>query len=180
MQTAEGHPPVADAECEERAGGTLVLGMGNTLVSDDGAGIVIARRVKNCYRCNTTGYHVDIIETCESGPALMLLLNGYDAAVIIDSIKTAGGVPGDIHILDLDSMSETRNTVSPHSMNLFTAVELGRRLGLKMPVRLHIVAVEAEDTVTVREQLTDAVEKAMPEAVKAVLKLIDKQNPLEG
>lgn len=162
-----------NSESVKRAGRTLVLGMGNTIMSDDGAGIAIARGVKNNPGFRARLANVDIIETSESGPALTLLLQGYETAIVVDAITTTGGVPGDVFVMSLASLKETRNTASPHSMNLFTAVELGKRLGMEMPGALSIVAVEAGDTVTVCERLTKAVEDAIPSAVEAVLNLLD-------
>jgi hypothetical protein len=50
-----------------------------------------------------------------------------------------------------------------------TALELGKALGLPMPSRIDIVAVEAGDVTSFRDRCTPEVEKAIPIAVELAL-----------
>ena len=53
------------------------------------------------------------------------------------------------------------------------AIELGRRLSPdRMPKNIHFIAVEVNDVWTVTDVMTDEVEKAVPAAVQAVLKVL--------
>jgi len=51
-----------------------------------------------------------------------------------------------------------------------TALELGKTLGLPMPSRIDIVAIEAGDVTSFRDTCTPDVEKAIPIAVELALK----------
>ena len=144
--------------------------MGNTLVSDDGVGIYVARAVRE--RLEDTKTDVCVEETPLAGPALVTLLSGYDQAVIIDAVMMAGSHPGRIHHMALDDLAPTRHTASPHSLNVFTAVESGRRCGLPMPRRVRLVAVEIQDAETVAETCTPEVAAAVDEAADQVLLLL--------
>ena len=146
-----------------RAATILVLGMGHTLMSDDGAGIYAARDFKS--RFSNDFPHVAVEETSGSGPALLTILSGCDEAIIVDALLTRDPRPGHIHVMDLAGLEHTRNTAGPHSMNLATTVDLGRRCGLPMPRRIRIVAVEIQDAVTVCESCTPAVARAIPKVV---------------
>lgn len=149
----------------------LVLGMGNTLVSDDGVGIHVAREVNRRLACSDTA--VDVVEASGAGPELLSLLDGYEEAIMIDAVATRGGCPGTVYVFELESLSSTLHMTSPHSMNVYTAVELGRRCGLSMPRRTRIVAVEIEDNTNVAEALTPLVSEAVAPATDAVCAMID-------
>ena len=69
---------------------TLILGIGNTILTDDGIGIKIAQKLKE------DNPELEVMETSEVGMALLELLDGYDKAIIIDSIKTEQGKPGEL------------------------------------------------------------------------------------
>ena len=72
---------------------TLVLGIGNPILTDDGVGIKIAQKLKE------EKARLEVIMTSEAGIALLDLVAGYDKLVIIDSIKTEKGKPGDLYKL---------------------------------------------------------------------------------
>jgi hypothetical protein len=57
------------------------------------------------------------------------------------------------------------NLRNVHDTNLATALELGRRLGLPIPVEgeVHVFAVEVEDNLSFDERMTDALEERFPE-----------------
>ncbi len=60
-------------------------------------------------------------------------------------------------------------------MNLSTALEFGRRAGEHLPENGHIrlVGIEAADILAFGEQLTPAVQAAIPRAVATVLEALD-------
>jgi hydrogenase maturation protease len=155
--------PISNTDTQPRTARTLVLGMGNTLMRDDGVGIHAVRAFRT--QCGASCAHVAVEETAVAGPGLTTLLSGYKEAIIVDALLTRDSRPGAIHVLDLADLDHTRNTVSPHSMNLATAVELGRRCELPMPHRIRIVAVEIADAVNVGETCTPAVQEAISKVV---------------
>jgi hydrogenase maturation protease len=164
----------SDKDLKPKAARIAVIGMGNTLMSDDGAGIRALRALR--VRLGPDFPYVALIETAAAGPELTTLLEGFDEAIIVDALLTRDPRPGAIHVLDLEDLAHTRNTASPHSMNLATAVELGRRCGLRMPRRIRILAMEILDAETVSESLSPAVEKAIPEAVEILADMCIEYN----
>ena len=155
----------------EKKGKILVLGLGNTIVSDDGVGIYVAGKYGESSR--NAGGRVEVTCTSKSGVELLPLLEGYESAVVVDAIKTAGGRPGTVYTFEMDDLSATLHTVSPHSVNVFTAVELGKACGLDMPGRVLVLAVEIEDNVNFGEKCTPGVDAAVPDAVKMLDKLVE-------
>jgi hydrogenase maturation protease len=144
---------------------TLVLGLGNPILGDDGVGLLIADLVRKRLSPDL-GIEVGQ-ETC-GGLRLMERLAGYDRVILVDAIRTGMHPPGTLYHLGLDDMN-TQHSASVHDINLPTALQLGTTIGLKMPDEVCIIAVEAENTLDFAEQCTPAVTAALPGAVEAVL-----------
>ena len=144
---------------------TLVLGLGNPILGDDGVGF----RVVQSLRDKVDSEGVTIIEASTSGLGLLDLLTDYDEAVIIDAIQTDGGRVGEVYRLEARDFDATKHTASPHDINMATALELGRRLKLHVPQRISIIAIEIPDALTFSEKCSPEVEKAIPVAVDVAL-----------
>jgi hydrogenase maturation protease len=144
----------------------LVLGIGNPILSDDGAGIRVAQEVGNLLN----DPQVTVAETSEAGLRLLDSIVGYDKVVIIDAVQTEKGQAGQLYHMRPEDFSFAKNFSSPHQMNLVTALELGNALDLAMPQKITILAVEAKDISTFGEKCTPEVEQAIPKLVKMVMK----------
>jgi hydrogenase maturation protease len=144
---------------------TLVLGMGNSILSDDGVGIHVAHEVAK--RLNNP--QVTVSETNTTGLGLLDSIVGYDKVIIIDAIQTEKGRAGQIYRMSTEDFSLTKHLSSPHQINLATALELGKMLNLAMPREITVFAVEAKDIMSFSEKCTPEVEKAIPETVRMVL-----------
>jgi hydrogenase maturation protease len=144
---------------------TLIVGVGNPILSDDGVGIHIARKLKEL---ELDG--VDVEELPASGLELLDMVLGYDRVVIIDAIVTDGGKPGEFHVLEEDAFERTVHGASPHGINIATALAMGRKIVPdKMPGQVFFVAVEAQDIVNVSEELTPPVVEAVPSIVERIV-----------
>jgi len=142
----------------------LVLGVGNPILSDDGVGIHVAREMG---KKNLPGVHIE--ELPASGLELLDVVLDHDKVIIIDAIQTKDGVPGDIHILVEKDFERSVHGSSPHGINIATALALGRKVvPERMPKEVVFIAVEAEDLVNVKEQLTPKVQAAIPRIIKMV------------
>ncbi|HBA54492.1 hydrogenase maturation protease [Syntrophorhabdus aromaticivorans] len=146
---------------------TLVIGLGNTILADDGVGIYAARAIaQEC--ASMPG--VDIVEASIGGIGLLDLIRGYDRVILVDAIATKGEAPGKIYRLSLEDLGNPAAFPSgPHFLDVRSAAELGKRLGYPMPRTFHIYAVEIKDNTTFSETLTPDVEKAIPALVKQVI-----------
>ena len=144
---------------------TLVLGLGNPILSDDGAGIRVSQEVGK--RLNNP--RITVAETSEGGLRLLDSIVGYNKVIIIDAVQTEKGQPGQIYRMGPEDFSLTKHFSSPHQINLATSLELGNALNLAMPQKITIFAVEAKDITNFSEKCTPEVEQAIPEVVKMVL-----------
>jgi hydrogenase maturation protease len=149
---------------------TLVVGLGNPILTDDGVGVKVAEAVQVALPPNS---RVDVTEVSVGGLRLMETMLGYDRVILIDAlIQGSDNKPGTIHRMSLDdlrSISPTQHSASAHDTTLVTALEMGQWMGLYLPEEIIIYAVEVENVLVFGEQPTPAVAKAIPRVTAAVL-----------
>lgn len=156
---------------------TLVVGLGNPILTDDGVGVKVAYEVEKAIAAepveNAGVGDIDVIEACAGGLRLMELLIGYDRLVLIDAFSAGNGhAPGTIHRLsydDLRDISPTQHSSCAHDTSLVTALEMGRTLDLKLPTVISIYGIEVENILDFGDEPTPAVAAAIPNAAAAVL-----------
>lgn len=148
---------------------TLILGLGNPLISDDSVGLRVAAALKERLAGRDD---VEVDEDYWGGLRLMERMAGYGRAIVVDAIAT-GAEPGTIHRLRVDSVP-TQRSASAHDVNLPTALAFGRQHGVELPrdEDILLVGIEAKDILTFSERCTPAVEAAIPRAVREVLKAL--------
>jgi len=142
---------------------TLILGIGNPILTDDGVGIKIAHKLKE------ERPELEVVETGEAGLTLLDLITGYDRLIIIDSIKTEQGKPGQVYKVELEDLKPAMDFSSSHGIDIATAFKLGQRLGYRMPKSVSIYAVEMKDNTTFGERCTEEVEEKIPFIAKQII-----------
>jgi hydrogenase maturation protease len=144
---------------------TLVVGLGNPILGDDGIGWRVAQEVQE----QAPG--VEVAYLALGGLSLMERLVGYDRAIIIDAIQTVERCIGTVYTFPLSALPDRSagHTTAAHDTSLQTALELGRQMGAQLPQSITVVAIEAERVFDFSEELTPAVEAAIPDAAAAVL-----------
>lgn len=148
--------------------GTLVVGLGNPILGDDGIGWRVAEVVA------ALAPEVEVDCLALGGLSLMERLIGYRRAVIVDAIQTRGGQCGDIYILPLEALPDLSagHTTAVHDTSLMTALNLGRSMGADLPTEVIIVGIEAAHVYDFSEQLSPPVAAAIPAAARAVLNVL--------
>lgn len=144
---------------------TLVIGLGNPILTDDGVGVKVAYAVDNALTENIRK-NITVTEASAGGLRLMEAMIGYGRVILIDAIQTQNGcIPGTIHRMSLDDLrtiSPTQHSASAHDTTLVTALEAGRHMGLPLPDEIIIYAVEVENVLDFGEKTTLAVAQAIP------------------
>jgi hydrogenase maturation protease len=150
----------------------LIIGLGNPLVTDDSVGLKVVEQLKPLLADRAD---VEVSEDYWGGLRLMERMIGFDRAIVVDAIQT-GAPPGTIHRLTPDGIA-TQRSASAHDVNLSTALEFGRQAGARLPEnrRIQLVGIEALDTINFGENCTPAVQAAIPQAVEAVLNVLDDE-----
>jgi hydrogenase maturation protease len=145
---------------------TLIIGLGNPILTDDGVGVKVARMLEELINLeNHPG--LEITEASAGGLRLMEAMLGFDRVILIDAyyLKPETTVPGKIHRLtleDLRSASPTQHSTSAHDASLVTALDAAKHMGYKIPAEIFIYAVEVENILDFSEMPTPAVAAAIP------------------
>ena len=138
----------------------LILGLGNDLLSDDAVGLRVVNEIRGRLAADS---RIDVHETTEMGLALLDLIVGYDALVVVDSIQTGRQAPGFIH--ELEALHLLRGaTRTPHAVGIEQLCHLGSMRGLSVPRHVKIIAVEVGDPFTFGNEMTAEVAAAIDDA----------------
>jgi hydrogenase maturation protease len=138
-----------------------VLGIGNTLMGDDGVGSVVARRLSGLLPDAVT---VVVGET--AGIALAPHFDDADAVVVIDALD-AKEPPGAVFRFDPDRISSAHlRSDTSHGIGLPYILASARMRGTCPEVVVY--AVQVGDVRPVPDTLSPAVEEAVPAVVEMV------------
>lgn len=140
----------------------LVLCLGNPLRRDDAVALHVADALET-----DTSIGATVRRSGRSGLYLLDEMEGFDAVVVVDAIRSEGGVAGTVHSLPLAALHSPAGP-SPHSIGLPGAVAAARAAGAPVPERIHLIAIEVAVLDEIGEGLTPAVEAAVPRAVETV------------
>jgi hydrogenase maturation protease len=168
----------------------LVAGVGNIFLTDDGFGAEVARRMA----AEPLPLGVLVQDYGIRGVHLAYeLMGGYDLAVLIDTVQR-GGSPGTLSVIDPsiqgaedpaasgggrddgdggDGGVPAGAVIDAHGMEPGAVLSLLRTLG-GGPVRLLVVGCEPA-SLDEGMGLTDAVEAAIPDAIRLVKEVLDRE-----
>jgi len=168
---------------------TLIVGLGNPILGDDGVGWKIAESVKerlhaeNRFRIpvrpsgsKAIQYLFPIEVDCLSlgGLSLMERMLGYERVVLVDSMETGQNPVGCVRTFPLASLPDPMagHSASAHDTSLVTALKTAESIGAEIPKRVDVVAVEAQNVYDFSEELSPPVAAAISEAVQAGFDLL--------
>ncbi|HTQ10571.1 MAG TPA: hydrogenase maturation protease [Fimbriimonadaceae bacterium] len=152
---------------------TLVLGLGNELLADDGVGIAVARLLRS-----RLGGAAEVKTASVSGIALLEFFLDYDRAIIIDAVQTGKHRPGEFFDIDPKRLPPCI-APSPHYTGLPEMFDIARKLDLKFPRDVKIVAIEVEDITTVGGEMSTSVQIALPALTGYIEHLVRSPEPAQ-
>jgi hydrogenase maturation protease len=145
-------------------GRTLILGVGNLILTDDGVGI---HAVKLLQESGEIHPDIQIVDGGTCGLDLLQYVAGTDKLVILDAARNSGK-PGTISRITGEKVPAYLSIkTSPHEIGL-PELLFAAKLSNVYPKEVVIYCVEAESLET-QVGLTQAVENALPELVRRVI-----------
>lgn len=151
----------------------IVIGLGNPVLTDDAAGIRISGLLEQKLQNVTFPENIEIrVTQNESGGWDILdLAEGYDVLILVDALLDKSLKPGELQWHNEQIVSSIRLR-GIHSMDVFSALEYGKKLKLKVPDTIMVLGVGVKDIFTFSEQCTPEVEEAIERAAGMVLEKI--------
>lgn len=162
---------------------TLIIGLGNPILGDDGVGWVVAEQVQKSLdhrpQKMDIGSEVEVDFVSLGGLSLMERLTDSELVILIDSIYTGKKPIGSVSHFSLDALPDLMagHSASAHDTSLKNALNVGRSMKIDLPEdrNVIIVAIEAKSVYDFSQELSPEVAGAVPEAVSTVLDLIGHQ-----
>ncbi len=150
---------------------TIILGVGNSILSDDGVGIHVVNELKK--QINHPNITID--EAITGGMNLLELLLGYDKAIIIDAVKTKNGGDGEVRRIPLSNFS-TIHSCNPHDVSLIEAIDMAKKMGEnRIPKEIIVIGIMMKEMpCEFGEKLSKKIATAVPNAVKMAIDEINK------
>ncbi len=153
---------------------TLVAGVGNIFLSDDGFGSEVARRLSGC----AVPPGVSVTDYGIRGTHLAYdLLAGYDALVLVDTVP-ARGEAGRLHVIQVEADDVDGSAFDPHGMDPNSMLASLRSLGGVPPPTVVVGCEPAvlDEGIGLSPEVSDAVGLA----VTTVLRLVGAPSPAPG
>ncbi|MGA3268621.1 MAG: HyaD/HybD family hydrogenase maturation endopeptidase [Verrucomicrobiota bacterium] len=146
---------------------TIVLGLGNPLMGDDGAGLAALEAL----RC---GYHfgpdVQFEDGGTLGLALLPLVEDASSLLVLDAVRL-GGRPGTMVVLEDEEIPRCFSLkLSPHQAGFGETLAVAGLRG-KLPLQLALVGVEVVSA-NYAEPLSPEVQKVLPAMITAAITML--------
>jgi hydrogenase maturation protease len=146
---------------------TLILGMGNPILSDDAVGLALAAMLRNKVR------EADVAASAMIGLSLFDLIMGYDTLFIIDAMTTKEGRMGELKKIGEDDRCGTLHLFTSHGLNIFELMELGVQCGFEMPRLAAVYGVEIGNEVAFDESLSPELYEKLPAIAEEIIDDMD-------
>jgi len=162
---------------------TLVVGLGNPILGDDGIGWCVVKSAEQTYKemmaAKPTNHIVvnDRIHfECLSlgGLSLMEHMVDFDRVILVDATTTGQDPIGTIRVHDLNDIPHraASHLCSAHDTTLHLALKIGKAMGAKIPDKISVITIEANIAYNFSDDISPALLVNIPEAVEKVMELI--------
>ena len=146
---------------------TLVLGLGNVLMGDEGVGVKSIEYMQD----QSFPEHVRLLDGGTGGFHLLSLFQEYDHFIIIDA--TIGRQnPGEVNVLKPRFASDFPKSLTSHDIGLRDLMQSAELLA-DLP-DIHLITVNIEEFRTVKIGMSKALDEKLPEVHKTVLKILEE------
>ncbi len=143
---------------------TVVMGVGNLLLKDEGVGIHVVQALQDSPLL--TNVPVKVIDGGTS-PDVVHLLDGTDKLIVIDAVK-GGGHPGSIYRFQANDVPMEANiSTSLHQIGLLDTLNMMECIGSK-PKDVVIIGVETKE-IDWGLELSPELEQKIPQIIRVVL-----------
>jgi hydrogenase maturation protease len=142
----------------------VVLGVGNTLMQDDGIGVWVVQALVETYDLPS---NVRVVDGGVAGLRCLPEFEGAAHLLIIDAVS-GKGPPGSIYRLTPEDLSARQGPFhSAHEVGIAELISIARMLG-KLPT-VWILGVQPQEVREVGLNLTPALRDALPRVVEAAV-----------
>lgn len=157
---------------------TLVLGIGNTLLSDEGIGIHVLNSLKNSD--SELLKHAEIMDGGTLSFTLAEPIESSEQLIVVDAAELKSS-PGTVRVFEnqeMDSYITSGNKRSVHEVSLADVMSITLLSG-NLPGKRALVGIQPQD-IDWGEKPTDAVSAAIPAAISEIESLLNRWSHESG
>jgi hydrogenase maturation protease len=154
---------------------TLVLGIGNTLLSDEGVGVHVTRHLQTLMPFSED---IEILDGGTLSFTLAVPIEDADALIVVDAAQLKSA-PGTLHVFEgeaMDTFLLGNRRSSVHEVSLTDLMSIACLAG-HWPERRALLAIQPEK-VDWGEMPTPMVQSAIPEACRRIEALLEEWHAL--
>ncbi|MFW9855108.1 MAG: hydrogenase maturation protease [Candidatus Thorarchaeota archaeon] len=152
----------------------VILGIGNTVRMDDGAGIRAVEELEKNERIKTFDIAFKYLNT--GGLDILDAIDGHQYAIIVDaaSLDDQEYNPGDIiHFPDLYALKDRyHEEISSHSMGVIPVMNFAEIGNYNLPSRVEVYGIQVKETRYFSEELTEAVRAGVTRLTSILVKKV--------
>lgn len=144
----------------------VIIGLGNPILSDDRVGLLIIDELEK----RNTNPDISFVRLSSGGMTIVDASDGFDEAVLVDSIFSGQFPVGSLAILTPENFSETLHISNVHDINFATALKMGEEMGVRIPKKFTIYAIEVKEVMTFGMEMTKEVAENLPSIIDEIAK----------
>lgn len=146
----------------------LVLGVGNILLTDEGVGVHVVRRLQEMELPS----HVEVLDGGTSGFDLLDDIEGRKKVIVVDTVK-GEKPPGTIYRMTTEDIEETpKSRLSLHDIDMTDLLKLADLFQIAKP-DVVIIGIEPKDMESASVELSPEIEARVPKLIELVMKEIE-------
>lgn len=145
---------------------TVVIGIGNPIMGDDGVGVAVVRRLESL----VSAPGIEVVEGSVYSPDLLPILEGRKKAIFIDGVDMEDTEAGAVFRFPLDEVSllQKGNPLSLHDFGVAELITTAKLLD-SCPSEIVFYAIQVKN-VSLGEELSSEVESAVDKVCSLILK----------
>jgi hydrogenase maturation protease len=145
----------------------LVLGVGNLVLTDEGVGVHVARRMQGM----DLPPDVDVMDGATGGFDLLDDIEGRKKVIVVDTVN-GGEAPGTIYRMTAEDIEETEKArLSLHEIDVTDLLKLADLFEIQKP-EIVIIGIEPKDMDSASMELSPEIEAKVPRLIELVMKEI--------
>jgi hydrogenase maturation protease len=149
---------------------TLILGLGNILLKDEGVGVHVVEKIKDM----ALPPDVEVMDGGTMGLDLQYYIEGWKKVIVVDTVR-AGDAPGTMYrFTDKDIADKKGLLRSAHGFDFIDALRLAEFFQ-KKPDEVIFIGIEPE-SLDEGMELTPTIEKRVPALIELVMRELGLSN----
>ena len=147
---------------------TLILGLGNDILTDDGIGPKLVRRLQKDIAQPNLAFQTAAV----GGLEILEIIKDYGKVIIIDAIKTANGIPGTIYHLTPSTFRETLHLSNFHDVSFLSVLDLAEQMEISIPNQIEIIAIEIVEDLVFSHEFSPPIKRKYGQIYHKVLETV--------